>query len=1459
MKRQLSFFLISFFVLVLFPLQVKAESVVISPCQVTADMGDSLNGTWGNNCLSERRIDHRDPYNPRGYPTRFFTFELERDADVRISIFGGYGRELFLINGESPSGETLLSFQNSLIETWLPQGTYTVEATASSYSNFTINFSYNDVGSEECVQSLEENQTLSDGWIQACESQNRDYFDPYSPLPDAGFRAKYFTFTLDQSSDIQIDIESVVNHYVYILQGTDEFGVPIHQSSSKPVLLTLDAGDYTIELTTIKKYSPGQFNIKWQQLLGDQPCEEELMLDQVTSGIWSSACPIRHWDDSNQDPYAGSNPRRANYYSFEVTENLDLEFIRRSSDSNLLMNLYKDDVFGELVGTNVSGRYWSHYMESSFKAKVTPGKYLLEVTKYNQVPIGNYQIETVTLGSGDCTTAIALGGHSSSLISHDCTSAYRQGDISDPYGPRPGDYYSRNFEFTLTESTPVNLIANFSDESGYLYLYTEKNGERFLLDESFSASAWSSTRYPRITRELEPGTYILEVTTHYPDREGDFSVSLSRSYSVSTCLNALEMNRFTSRQLSRECESEFKDGFWVYDPYGPNGGANPYYAKSFTFYIEKEGMYEVGVGATDFNSHLFLANGANTRGDLLLEQPHSGSAENVIEQWLTPGYYTLEVTTDEAKALGTFSVYVSDGEDVVEGEIAECSTRLHLDYSQTIESDWQTGCIPPEATIKTSSHYYNFTVPDGDPITFGFETDYSAEAIILQKLSAPANWETLTRTSRPDLSLQTILEPGDYRIHIFSFDINSDNPVTATVTSSIQYFGEDYDADGDGIPNVYDKFPLDPAEFQDSDGDSIGNNQDPSPYPAGGIVKVESSEYTVGEDAGTVQVTVTRDHYDPSSTLRIYYYTEDLTATAYYDYSANVGSAIFEPGENRKVITIEIKDDQKPEITESLRFRLGKVEANGLLYDTNQATINIEDNDPLPEQGAFKWTVKNSEIGEGKTITLVVERVGDDVGVISVDYLTQDTSQARGAFYATANEDYSVNVGTLTFADGQKEAEIVIDTLDDSLLEEDKSFTVLLSNPTGGAIVLDPETTVKIIDNDLDTLAPYVKLASENISFQEADGTVPIHIERINGTTGVVRLNWRVQELSAKRGLDFNAKGGMVVIPEGENTAAIPIELLDNDRFEPTRSFLLYLDEASNGVQIAGNSRRIVNISEDDSPSPGGVLEFSSNEYQVDETAGFLTATINRLYSDSSLDSVVIEVIPGTAESNLDLMSEPLTLSFQAGENSKTVEIPIIDDDVSEPKESFALRISVADEQASITERSSAIVTINDNEPLDDAGHLQFSGSTYSFSESHEQTQLTVIRTNGNHGVVSVQYKTVVTAADQTPAQAGVDFASTQGTITFADGQVEALIPLKIMDNNRSDGERAFDVILEQAEGTILGETPRTTVIIRDDEQPPEPRGLTSKSGGSSGSIGVWVFVLVFFTLLIVRFREFES
>jgi hypothetical protein len=233
-------------------------------------------------------------------------------------------------------------------------------------------------------------------------------------------------------------------------------------------------------------------------------------------------------------------------------------------------------------------------------------------------------------------------------------------------------------------------------------------------------------------------------------------------------------------------------------------------------------------------------------------------------------------------------------------------------------------------------------------------------------------------------------------------------------------------------------------------------------------------------------------------------------------------------------------------------------------------------------------------------------------------------------------------------------------------------------------------------------------------------------------------------------------------------------------------------------------------------PAPAqGRLQFSSSSYQASENDGVAAITITRTGGSDGEVSASVLSSDGTAEVDLDYGAFAESVVFAAGETQKTVFVPLLDDFRLEGNESFYLHLGNATGGAEIRDPSLATIRIMENE-IAAAGTLQFTTNLYVARESNEVAVLTVVRSGGTQGAITVNYSVEGISAD-----AGLDFAPESGTITFLHGQSRAQIRIPVIDDVDHEPAEQFMVMLEEpGSGASLGNRVTATVRIISDDLP---------------------------------------
>lgn len=265
------------------------------------------------------------------------------------------------------------------------------------------------------------------------------------------------------------------------------------------------------------------------------------------------------------------------------------------------------------------------------------------------------------------------------------------------------------------------------------------------------------------------------------------------------------------------------------------------------------------------------------------------------------------------------------------------------------------------------------------------------------------------------------------------------------------------------VISVQGNNPFDPRD--PLGGRRTGGTPVPPPVPGQpGSLSFSLTAYQGGEGAVAV-VSVVRTG-GRTGAVGVQYASAGGSATEGVDYTRAAGSLSWADGDDQpRTFSIALTDDNLVEGPESFTVTLSGPTGGASLGAIASATVTIADNDlaPLPQPaGTLQFANSEIPVTEGGTASLVVTRTGGSAGRVTVAYNT-------GAGSATAGADYTPATGTLVWENGDTAAKsIPVATIDDTAVEGPESFFVNLTNPTGGAILGNPNVAVVTInDNDV--------------------------------------------------------------------------------------------------------------------------------------------------------------------------------------------------------------------------------------------------------------------------------------------------------------------------------------------------------------------------------------------------------
>ncbi|RLJ21373.1 hypothetical protein DJ030_04440 [bacterium endosymbiont of Escarpia laminata] len=575
-------------------------------------------------------------------------------------------------------------------------------------------------------------------------------------------------------------------------------------------------------------------------------------------------------------------------------------------------------------------------------------------------------------------------------------------------------------------------------------------------------------------------------------------------------------------------------------------------------------------------------------------------------------------------------------------------------------------------------------------------------------------------------------------------------------------------------------------------------------FPAG-TLDLSEANYPVNENDGSVSVTVNRTG-GSFGAITVDYATSNGTATSGSDYQAINSTLTFAENEYSKVIAINLLDDLVYEGSESFSITLSNAGGGATLGTTTTASIDITDNEPPPSPGTLELSTATESVAENAAggLTLTVSRTGGSDGTVTVNYATADGT-------AAAPGDYTAASGTLTFLDGELSQTIPLTLTNDTTWEPDEDFTVTLSNVVDATLGAQTSTTVTITDDQVrspGTLA--LSTATESV-VENAAGGITLTVSRTGGSDGPVSVDYATADGSALQPGDYTQATGTLTFLDGELSQTIPLTLTNDTTWEPSEDFTVTLSNpvaASLGTQTSTT----VTITDDDPRSAGTLALSTATETVAENAAGGITLTVSRTGGTDGPVSVDYATANGTAASPGDYTAVSGTLTFLDGETSQTIPLTLTNDTTWEPSEDFTVTLSnpVA---ASLGTQTSTTVTITDDDPRS-AGTLALSTATETVAENAAGgITLTVSRTGGTDGPVSVDYAT----ANGTAASPG-DYTAVSGTLTFLDGETSQTIPLTLTNDTTWEPSEDFTVTLSNPVAASLGTQTSTTVTITDDD-----------------------------------------
>lgn len=276
-----------------------------------------------------------------------------------------------------------------------------------------------------------------------------------------------------------------------------------------------------------------------------------------------------------------------------------------------------------------------------------------------------------------------------------------------------------------------------------------------------------------------------------------------------------------------------------------------------------------------------------------------------------------------------------------------------------------------------------------------------------------------------------------------------------------------------------------------------------------------------------------------------------------------------------------------------------------------------------------------------------------------------------------------------------------------------------------------------------------------------------IGVERTGATgdpsIGNVYITFSTSDLTATAGVDYVGVTNTLTFPVGETfqTVTVPIiNISSNGVVAPNKIVNLALSNPTDAAvgNIPTATLTIININNS--------ISFATPIYNVIKNTPNGAAVISVVRGGSAIGTASVDFITttnGTATPQVDYIPTTNTIYFADGQSNATVSVPIINNGLVEGTTTVSMMLLNPTNVILLSQNASAMLNIIDNGTS--AGDFMFSATNYSVLDGVTNAVITVLRTNGYNGLISVNFATTGGTATS-----GTDYAPTNGALSFSDG-----------------------------------------------------------------------------------------
>jgi uncharacterized delta-60 repeat protein len=223
------------------------------------------------------------------------------------------------------------------------------------------------------------------------------------------------------------------------------------------------------------------------------------------------------------------------------------------------------------------------------------------------------------------------------------------------------------------------------------------------------------------------------------------------------------------------------------------------------------------------------------------------------------------------------------------------------------------------------------------------------------------------------------------------------------------------------------------------------------------------------------------------------------------------------------------------------------------------------------------------------------------------------------------------------------------------------------------------------------------------------------------------------------------------------------------------------------------------------------MVQWTQSGASVYEDAASVSLTLQRIGDTTTAFTVSYATADQTAVAGVDYQAASGTVSFLAGETSKTISVPILQRGTA-PDRSFSISLTGATGGASLGAAISAQISILQ------LPEVEFARANYYVTEADGSISLPIDRSGD-----VMRTSTVHMTTQALTAVSGADYVDVDGSHGYSTNSTEIGVSVTLNDDDAINGTRAFQATLSSPVGARLGAKTNTVVYILDNDTPAGP------------------------------------